>query len=57
MKHLISLIKSSKFGFEHTINIQENYLVNPIFDETIKLRDDLYIMAYSTNEKYYKDSI
>ena len=54
MKHLISLIKSSKFAFEHTINIQEKYLVNPIFDETIKLRDDLYIMAYATNENTIK---
>ena len=54
MKHLLSLINQSSFKFEHTINIEDNYLVSPIFDETIKLRDNLFIKAYAIDENTIK---
>ena len=47
MKHLISLIKASKFAFKY-------YLIYSIFGETIKLREELYIRAYATNENAIK---
>ena len=54
LKHLISLIKPQTFKFIHTITIEHEFLVTPIFDETIQLREDLFVMAYTLDEQVLK---
>ena len=54
LKHIISLIDSQKFKFIHSIIIEQDFLVSPIFDETIQLRENLFIMAYTLDEQIIK---
>ena len=54
LKHLISLIKPQTFKFIHTITIEQEFLVTPIFDETIQLREDLFVMVYTLDEQVLK---
>ena len=38
----------------HQIVLEKEFLTSPFFDETIQLREDLYIMAYAIDEEVLK---
>ena len=54
LKHYISVINPTTFKFDHSIIIEQNFSNNLIFDETINLKKNLYIIAYSLDGKVIK---
>ena len=54
MKHMMSVINPVTFKFDHQIVVEKEFITNPFFDETIQLREDLYILAYAIDEEVIK---
>ena len=54
LKHLLSVINPKTFAFDHTVKIEDSFLVSPFFDETMKLRENVYILAYAKDEEVLK---
>ena len=50
----LSVINSETFQFEDTLLIENNCEDNKAFDETINLRNDLYILGHSIEKEYIK---
>ena len=54
LSHYVSLINPNTFVFAHTIKIEDNFLESPFFDETMKLRENLYVLAYTLDQDILK---
>ena len=54
LTHYIGLIDPKTFVFNDIKKIKEEFLTTPIFDETIQLREDLYILAYALDDQVIK---
>ena len=54
LNHYLQLIDPISYKFIHTYVIENNFLETRFFEETIQLREDLYIVAYSISEEVIK---
>ena len=54
MNHYLSLIDPISFKFVDNVTIENNFLETRFFEETVELRENLYILAYSINEDVIK---
>ena len=52
--HYLSAIDPETFQFMETILIEENFRRDRMFDESIHLKEDLYILAYAVDEQLIK---
>ena len=54
LDHYISVINPTSFKFEDILLIEKNYTAERMFDETLQLKDDLYILAYAIDDEVIK---
>ena len=54
LEHYLSAINPETFQFIDTITIESNYRVTRMFEETIHLKNDLYIIAYAIDDQIIK---
>ena len=54
LNHYLSLIDPISFKFVDNVTIENNFLETRFFEETVELRENLYILAYSNNEDVIK---
>ena len=54
LEHYLSLINPITFKFEDTILIENNYTAQRMFDETMHLKNDLYILGYAIDDEVIK---
>ena len=54
LDHFISVIEPDSFRFVDTLLLEHNYNLTRMFDETMHLKDNLYISAFSVDEDVIK---
>ena len=54
LEHYISVINPITFKFEDTILLENNYTARRMFDETMHLKNNLYILGYAIDDEVIK---
>ena len=54
LEHYLSVINPILFEFEDSILIESNFMAQSIFDETLHLKKNLYIIAYAIDDEVIK---
>ena len=54
LEHYLSVINPITFQFEDSLLIDSNYTAKRMFDDTLHLKNDLYILAYAIDDEVIK---